>query len=371
MTEICRKCARLQKLNFFLTVALLSTPCKSQSYKQKLEPQLLYSKSLDYEPPDDCYDKSGKTLKNEPICELLPNQNLKIVGSYLCSEVTFKEINFNDLLAKNYSDTTQFPVNYTDTTYLDLYEFSELEIRAVLNGTEGYIDDYVKWLKEIETNFYNFERIDGNKKKQKDNDDGSDDDKKEQNDTKGEVSINSKNQTSDKDDNIDAGSEPDLSYKRVSIKQALDYLQACKNDVCIEGTHTGARFSKYKDVKFINASYLVLTEDCCGPKIVKKKIPCTLDEYNHLNRMVKSNTHQSYADNYFNKRKGNHFGMVFMSSLFLGAIGVDRFMMNHRWLGLLKMATLGCVGLWWILDLILLICGVFVPADHSNWNPFV
>jgi len=34
-----------------------------------------------------------------------------------------------------------------------------------------------------------------------------------------------------------------------------------------------------------------------------------------------------------------------------------------------KLLTLGGVGVWWIVDIILLILGDLRPADDSNWEP--
>jgi hypothetical protein len=41
-------------------------------------------------------------------------------------------------------------------------------------------------------------------------------------------------------------------------------------------------------------------------------------------------------------------------SVVFGTIGVDRFLMGHVGLGLLKLFTLGGCGVWWIIDIILI-----------------
>ncbi len=41
-------------------------------------------------------------------------------------------------------------------------------------------------------------------------------------------------------------------------------------------------------------------------------------------------------------------------SVFVGELGVDRFMMGHVGLGILKLITLGGCGVWWLIDLILI-----------------
>ncbi len=52
-------------------------------------------------------------------------------------------------------------------------------------------------------------------------------------------------------------------------------------------------------------------------------------------------------------RKVNWVVALIMSVVF-GALGVDRFILGHVGLGLLKLLTLGGFGVWWLVDVILI-----------------
>ncbi len=41
-------------------------------------------------------------------------------------------------------------------------------------------------------------------------------------------------------------------------------------------------------------------------------------------------------------------------SIFLGGLGIDRFMMGKVGTGILKLITLGGLGIWWLIDVILI-----------------
>ena len=50
-------------------------------------------------------------------------------------------------------------------------------------------------------------------------------------------------------------------------------------------------------------------------------------------------------------------------SFFLGVLGIDRFYLGYTTLGLIKLLTAGGLGIWYLIDLILIITRVLQPVD--------
>ncbi|CAF3057229.1 unnamed protein product [Rotaria sp. Silwood2] len=67
------------------------------------------------------------------------------------------------------------------------------------------------------------------------------------------------------------------------------------------------------------------------------------------------------------KYSSHYFISTLLYSIFLGLFAVDRFSLGHIGIAVGKMITLGGLGLWWIIDIILLISGKLMPQDESNW----
>lgn len=55
-------------------------------------------------------------------------------------------------------------------------------------------------------------------------------------------------------------------------------------------------------------------------------------------------------------------------SILLGGLGVDRFYLGYTGMGLLKLLTGGCLGILYIIDIVLIATGKLVPADGSEYE---
>jgi len=58
--------------------------------------------------------------------------------------------------------------------------------------------------------------------------------------------------------------------------------------------------------------------------------------------------------------------LILVLSIVVGSLGVDRFLLGQTGLGILKLLTCGGFGIWWIVDLFL----VMDMAKEQNFNTF-
>ena len=57
--------------------------------------------------------------------------------------------------------------------------------------------------------------------------------------------------------------------------------------------------------------------------------------------------------------------LVLLLSIFLGWLGIDRFVMGRVGTGILKLITFGGLGIWWLIDVILI--ATKYPYKNIKW----
>lgn len=66
-----------------------------------------------------------------------------------------------------------------------------------------------------------------------------------------------------------------------------------------------------------------------------------------------------------NEPKNINWILTLLMSIFFGTLGVDRFILGHIGLGILKLITAGGFGIWWLIDVILIASRY--PFKNINW----
>merc|ERR1711991_1050676 len=85
--------------------------------------------------------------------------------------------------------------------------------------------------------------------------------------------------------------------------------------------------------------------ECDGPRAFSVEMPCL--RYN-----------------------GFRYANILLFSIFLGFLGIDRLCMCQILCGVFKCLSIGGLGVWWLVDIILLASGNLWPADGYSWEPY-
>ena len=65
------------------------------------------------------------------------------------------------------------------------------------------------------------------------------------------------------------------------------------------------------------------------------------------------------------KAAGYQYPIVFLISVFLGHLGMDRFYVGKAGTGFLKLLTFGGCGIWWLIDIILIATNNFTDSKGN------
>jgi len=63
------------------------------------------------------------------------------------------------------------------------------------------------------------------------------------------------------------------------------------------------------------------------------------------------------------EKEGKDWLVCLILSIFVGQFGIDRFYLGKIGTGVLKLITFGGFGIWWLIDMILIVTGNMKDAD--------
>ncbi len=70
------------------------------------------------------------------------------------------------------------------------------------------------------------------------------------------------------------------------------------------------------------------------------------------------------------KESDKDWKVTFVLAILVGPLGIDRFYTGSTRLGVLKLVTLGGLGLWWLIDVIMLVAGIYKDENGIPICPY-